>query len=188
MKLKLEVLSLALACIYIMSSFPAQAASSTPVYLGETTWSVNQTQNENGPTNKTFSVTGSLTKVGGTYYLFQGCVANTGGDNPFFLSGGGNLINNQLIMTLSTSQLHVTDLTDNSQWRDTGVMQITVNTAAGANYLCGTFYEVGHDFNAATTGQTGFDQRFSSGSLTLTGSQIPLNPATTAPANALLLQ
>ena len=189
MKVKISVLALTLILILGLSSSNVQAVS-TPQYLGQTQWLVNITQTNQGPTDLSFPVNGGITKLGDNFYLFQGYVTETGGDNPFFLSGGGTLINDQLIMTLSTSQKHLTDPQDQSVWRDTGVMQVTLNATHSSQpdtYLCGSLYEIGHDYNAAV-GQSAFDQRYTAGTLTLTGPQIPLNSSAGAGALSLLLQ
>jgi hypothetical protein len=181
MKGKMAVLALTLVLILGLSSSQAQAAS-TPQYLGQTTWTayINQsTDPEN--LNVSFPVTGGITKVGGNFYLFQGYVAPDG-EKPFVLAGSGVIINNRLLLNLSTTQDH-----SPGSWRDTGMMQVNLDTAAGQNYLSGTFYEVGHDFNPSG-GEEPFDQRFTGGTLTLSGLPINLNPGTMAPISSLLLQ
>jgi hypothetical protein len=181
MKGKMAVLALTLVLILGLSSSQVQAVS-TPKYLGQGQWLVVIVQSSKSEMiGASFPVTGGITKVGDNYYLFQGYVADTG-DNPFVLSGGGAIINNKLILTLGTSQDHSPDT-----WRDTGVMQVNLDTTAGQNYLNGTFHEVGHDYNTLG-GQNPFDQRFTGGTLTLTGGTIILNPGSLAPISSLLLQ
>jgi hypothetical protein len=95
------------------------------------------------------------------------------GDGPFVLAGGGNLLNNKLYMTLTTSQLH----SDNN--RDTGVMHVEINPAD----LSGSFYEIGHDYDRGTTF---FSERFTAGTIIRTGAPINLNPSSTASLSLLL--
>jgi hypothetical protein len=155
---------------------PGQGAAQ---YLGETTWTATITQNEHGAVTppKTFTLTGSLTRMGGVYYTMQGYV-NVPDDGPFILSGGGALIGNTLYLTLSTSQRHTTET-----WRDSSVWHVELAKAT----LNGTFYEVYHGFDTASMGPTpSFDNGFSAGTVTRTGPVINLTP-TGAGAQTLLL-
>ena len=78
-------------------------------------------------------MTGAISKLGTNYYLFQGSV-QAPGDNPFFLSGGGNMVTlpgaqtQTLVLTLNTSQRH-TDAPQQNSNRDTGVMHVEINPA-----------------------------------------------------------
>jgi hypothetical protein len=175
MKVKIAVLALALVLTLGLNLSPVQAASS-PSYLGQTTWTVTITQSTvQGNVGQQFPVTGGITRLGDNYYLFQGFVT-PGDDNPFVMSGGGVLLNGQVILTLSTSQNHT------DTWRDGGIMQVNLSQAT----LNGSLYEIGHDYNTASPGS--FDQRFTAGTLARTGPMIPLTSAPGAANSLLLLQ
>jgi len=175
MKGKYSVLALTLVLILGLSSAQAQAAS-TPTYLGKTTWTATITDDTNS--NKigaTFTITGGVTKVGDEFYLFQGYVIPNG-DGPFVISGSGFLNVNTLEYTLSESQWHTSET-----WRDSGVMHVSIDKT-NQN---GAFYDIGHDFDQGTRA---WDQRFTAGTLSLSGSPIILNTGSTAPLLPLLLE
>lgn len=176
MKGKISILVSTLALILGLSLAPARAAS-TPVYLGQTSWTVTLTANTSDPgsVGQSFPVTGGITRLGDNYYQFQGYVSDPNG--PFVMSGGGVLVNGQVILSLNTTQNHA-----DSTWRDTGVMQVTLNESD----LSGSLYEVGHDFDTGSPG--GYDQRYSAGTLTRTGPMIPLTTNSAAATSLLLLQ
>jgi hypothetical protein len=175
MIVRISVLLFSLALLLGMSGVQAQAAS-TPSYLGQTSWSVTITQNTSDPglVGQSFPVTGGITRLGDNYYLFQGYVAPPD-DNPFVLSGGGVLLNGQLILTLNTSQNHT------DTWRDGGLMQVNVSQ----DTLNGSLYEIGHDYN---TGSGQYDQRFTAATLARTGPMIALTSAPGAATSLLLLE
>ena len=176
MKVKITVLALTLVLILGFNLAPVQATS-TPVYLGQTTWTVTITVDTSSPemVGQSFPVTGGITRLGDTYYQFQGFVIPPG-ENPFIMSGGGVLINGQVILRVTTTQTH-----SGSNWHDTGVMRVTLDPST----LNGTICEIGHDYDTGT-GQ--YDQRYSAATLTRTGPMIPLTPDTNAATSLLLLE
>jgi hypothetical protein len=175
MKRGTVVLVIMAAVWLLLLGAPGQAAAQ---FLGQSTWTVSIAQDEKGPvSNKSFTMTGAVTRLGGTYYAMQGYVILPD-DGPFMLAGGGVLIGEALFLTLTTSQLHT-----DSPWRDTGVMQVQLNKTT----LSGTFYEVGHDFRADSSGPSPvFDSRFTAGTVTLAGPPIPLSSSLTGPTSLLL--
>jgi hypothetical protein len=174
MKVKISVLALTLALIMGLNLSSAQATS-TPTYLGKTTWTAKITDDtDSKKINITFTITGGITKVGDEFYLFQGYVIPEG-DGPFVVSGSGFLNGNTLEFTLSESQWHTSE-----SWRDSGVMHVSIDKTTQD----GTFYDIGHDFDQSARV---FDQRFTAGTLTC-NSPIPLASAATAATNLLLLQ
>ena len=136
-------------------------------YLGQTTWTVEISESSSNPPGVTLTLTGGITRVGGTYYLFQGYVLPPDGDLPFVLSGSGVLIGKNLLLTLTTSQEHT------SSWRDTGVLRATIDKTS----LNGSFYEVRTDLDLS---DKTFHREYSLGTLTRTGQAISLTPANAA--------
>jgi hypothetical protein len=171
MKVRIFILVLALFLFLGLSLSPAQATS-TPVYLGQTTWSGTITAGDN--VGQTFTCTGGITRLGDTYYEFQGYVNMPSG--VFVIAGGGVLINGQVIFSVTTSQTH-----SDSNWHDTGVMRVTLDQST----LNGTSYEIGHDYD---TGTPQYGERYTATTLTRTGPMIPLTPDSTAATSLLLLQ
>ena len=155
---------------------PSRAAAQ---YLGQSTWNISVTQRESGAVSESISMTGAITRTGGTYYTMQGHVSLPD-DGPFILAGGGVLIGETLYLSLATAQHH----TENS-WRDTGVMHVQLNKTT----LNGTFYEVGHDFQTSSIGPSPvFDRRFTAGTVTLTGIPIVLSSNLSGPISLLLTE
>jgi hypothetical protein len=187
MKGKISILGLTLVLILGLGLAPALAATSTPVFLGETTWTADITTSSQGHTGSA-TVTGAITRLGPNYYLFQGYVdVSVTGDTPFVLGGSGRIIGDQLIMNLTTSEDH-TQGAQTSPWQDTGVMRVSLNTTHTSSpdtYLCGSLYEVGHDYD---TGGKVYGGHYSAGTLTLSGTPIPLTTASPAATSLLLMQ
>lgn len=150
-----------------------------PRYLGESTWTITITMDEDGQVSgsNTGTVKMAITQMGGSYYTVQGYLEMPD-DGPFILSGGGVLIGDTFYFTVTGSQKHT-----DSDWRDTDIMQIQMNK----DTLNGTFYSVGHDFDESSAGASpDFDTRFTSGTLTLAGSPIVFATNLTAPMTLLL--
>ena len=150
-------------------------------YLGETTWTLTITQDENGPVDPPLIVPmkGCITLMGGAYYTMQIYVDPAPDGNPIG-SGGGILVGNLLYLTLNHSQQHLgTD-------RETGVTHVELDKSA----LNGTFYQVARSFNTATAGPTPvFTDHFWAGTFTRTGLSINLTPgALVGPTSLLLLE
>jgi hypothetical protein len=180
MKVKPIAVSIMAAAVFILGLNISQAlAGNSFNFLGETTWTVtiNETYNNNVTIGTTFPMTGAISKVGGNYYLFQGFVQNSG-DGPFLLAGSGVLNGGVLYLTLNSSQQHTDSQTDSN--RDTGVMHVQVDPST----LNGTFYEVGHDFDRVPHA---FSERFTAGTVTLTGQVLRLNSSIASPGMLLLL-
>jgi hypothetical protein len=178
MKVKITVLALTLVLLLGLNLAPAQATS-TPVYLGQTTWTGTITVNTSRPdlVGQSFTVTGGITRLGDTYYQFQGFVIPDDDDNPFIMSGGGVLINDKVIFSLATTQTHT-----DSNWHDTAVMQVTLNQSD----LSGSLYEVGHDCDPTATPIV-YGERYTAANLTRTGPAINLTPWAIVPSVSLLL-
>ena len=146
-------------------------------YLGETTWTMTKTQDNNGPVipPKAHTYTGAITRMGGVYYTMQGGNGSPDG-NPIF-TGGGVLIGNLLYLTLSYSQLQTSTV------RETGVMQLELDKTT----LNGNFFAVAKNFDISTEGPNPvFLDFFAAGTVTLSGQAINLTPGAGA-ANMLLL-
>ncbi len=160
---RISILALTALLVLGLSIANAQAVNSVN-YLGKSTWTVTITESTTVPSNvgATFTITGGVSKVGDEFYLFQGYVT-AGTDGPFVLSGSGFLMGTTLKFTLSTSQEHT-----NSQWRDSGVMHVSMDKTT----LNGTFYEVALHYDR---GAKKFDQSFTAGTLVRSGSPIPLS-------------
>jgi len=178
MKVKISVLAL-IAMLFLCLTAPALASNSFN-FLGETTWTVNQTESfPDGPQGiLPVPMTGAISKLGPNYYLFQGYI-QIPNDGPFFLAGSGNIIGSTLYLTLSSSQKH-TDVQGQPSFRDTSVIHCELNVSD----LSGSFYEVGHDYDRVSTH---FSERFAAGTLTHSG-PFPLSPSSTAPLMNLLLE
>jgi hypothetical protein len=163
---KISVLALTMMLILGMNPSQAQAA---PLYLGQTTWSILITEDTIDPfmVGTTLTLTGGITKVGGSYYLFQGTTMY--GSTRLVLSGGGILVNSQLILS-------VTESGESPEGdKSNGVMHFTLNQSN----LSGTMTDV----QKGRVG-TGFGQAYLAGTVTRTGPFIPLN---LPPIGALML-
>lgn len=173
MKTRFLVLALTTALLILGLSI-ASALGASVNYLGKSTWTatIDYTTVSGVTPGTKFTITGGISKVGDEFYLFQGYVTSDT-DGPFVISGSGFLMANTLIFTCSESQQHA------GVGRDSGVMHITINKTD----MSGSFYDIGHDFD---TEQGTFNSRYSAGTLTLSGSPIPLKPLLIAPL--MLLQ
>lgn len=173
MKIRILVLALTLMLVSGITSSAAQAAS-TPVYLGQTTWTGTLTASTDSPESigQTFTLTGGITKVGDIYYLFQG-YRTVPQDNPHVFSGSGVLLNGQLVITCSASHRS----TDGD--RNTEVINLTLNQSD----LNGSFFMVGHHYTVPGN----FDQNYNAGTCTCTGKAINLTPGTPVGSTSLLL-
>ncbi|HEY9073720.1 MAG TPA: hypothetical protein VIN67_06265 [Desulfobaccales bacterium] len=180
MRSAISVMALMAALILGMSFSPAQAAS-TPSYLGQSAWTMNISNDGIDPDKVGTSVTltGGLTKSGDNYYSFQGYISNyfSSPATPMVLSGGGAIINGKLILTLSNSAPQLADSD-----HDSGVMNVSLDTASN-NYLNGSFSEL-HFTCLNNAGP--YEQGVFGGTMTRTGSAIPLSPAYNAPLSLLL--
>ncbi len=172
--MKTRFLVLALTALLVLGMSITSALGINVTYLGKTTWTatIGYTTVTGVKAGDTFSITGGISKVGDEFYLFQGYVTS-GTDGPFVISGSGFLMGNTLIFTCSESQEHT------GVNRDGGVMHVTINK----NDFSGTFYDIGHDFD---TGQATFNSRYTSGTLALSGSPIPMSTSL-IPQRLLLL-
>jgi hypothetical protein len=157
-KEKISVLALTVMFILGMSTFQAQAASPLK-YLGQTTWSILITEDTADPfmVGSTLTLTGGITKVGDNYYLFEGTTMY--GSTRLALSGGGVLVNSQLILS-------VTESGESPEGdKSNGVMHFTLNQSD----LSGTMTDV----EVGRVG-TGFGHSYLAGTVTRTGPFIPL--------------
>jgi len=173
--MKRRICVLALTALFILGLSIANALGASVNYLGKTTWIATITDDTKPQhIGTTFTLTGGVSKVGDEFYLFQGYVI-PGNEGPFIVSGSGVMIENTIFFTLSESQKHT------DTWRDGGVMHVEIDKTTQG----GTFYDIGHDFNTDSGSRT-FDQRYTAGTLALSGSPIPLS-ASLAPQQLLLL-
>lgn len=179
MKVKISVL--ALTAVLLMGLSTNALAVNSFNFLGESSWTVNQTESFPDPPQGILPIpmTGAISKLGPNYYLFQGCI-QIPNDGPFLLAGSGNIIGSTLYLTLSTSQKH-TDNPQQSSFRDSSVIHCELNVSD----LSGTFYEVGHDFDRVSNH---FSERFAAGNLSAANPFINLNPGSGAPVTSLLLE
>jgi hypothetical protein len=173
MRIKNLLPSLTLILLLVISSSFGQAAS-TPSYLGNTTWSVYITDNTIDPfmVHTTLTLTGGITKVGDNYYSFQGAMMY--GTTLMALSGGGVLANGALILSVSESMEFA------GGDRDSGVMHFTLNQSD----LNGSFTEIHNVYVPGTTPRV--EQGYFAGTLTRTGSMLPLVSASTGALSLLL--
>lgn len=81
---------------------------------------------------------------------------NDPGDNPFTVSGSGQIIGSRLYLDLSGSQSHIS-----GGWRDTSAVHASLDTAT----FSGTFYDIGNDFNAVSRQVDG--TRYTAGTIAL---------------------
>ena len=148
-----------------------------PQFLGETSWTVTQSQSQSGSIvpPKTFTVTGGITRQGGSYYSFQGYTLVASAE-PLIISGGGVLIGNTVYFTLTGSQKY-----------NPGRMSEVLQAKVDKNTLTGTYYSVQFDFDTSTIGPNPFLAfYYVAGSMDRTGPPINLTPSAGA-ASLLLL-
>ncbi|MHB8069242.1 MAG: hypothetical protein ACYDIC_15230 [Desulfobaccales bacterium] len=165
---------LALVTLLTLGLSIASALGASVNYLGKTTWTstITETTVTGVTPGTTFTLTGGISKVGDEFYLFQGYVTSDT-DGPYVMSGSGFMMGNTLIFTCSESQQHT------GANRDSGVMHISIDKTS----LNGTFYDIGHDYDRV---QKTWNQRYTAGTLTLSGAPIPLRPGSAAPQSLLL--
>ena len=179
MKVKISVLALTLVLILGAGSSSAQA-SSIPSYLGQTTWNLHITDDTLDPpmVSQTLTLTGGITRVGDNYYLFQGTMlfVTPAGTTLMVLSGGGALVNSQLILSVSESTQFEGAITD----RGNGVMHFILNQTD----LNGTITEV-NILRLGTPTHPFFNGYFA-GNLTRTGPMVPLTAALGGPLSLML--
>ena len=176
MKIEKYVVSSAVFMLLILLGIPGWGA---PKYLGESTWTVTITIREDGNVSENISgsVKMAITQTGGNYYTVQGYI-ELPDDGPYIMAGGGALIGETIYLNLTTTQKHT-----DGNWRDTGMMQVQLNKTT----LNGTFYEIGYDFDVGSAGDSPhFADRFTGGTLTLSGSPIIFTSNLTAPMMLLL--
>jgi hypothetical protein len=183
MILKNLVLALTLVLILGISSYQVQATS-TPIYLGQTTWRMDITKDTiyDSKVGTSVTLTGGLTKLGDNYYSFQGHISDYNWNlTPRVLSGGGVLINGKLILTLNISS--VTGTWDPVFDHDTGVLHVSLDTSS-SNYLngslSGSIIRMLDEIPPYAIG-------YFAGTMTRTGSSIPLTLAPAGPLSLLLL-
>jgi hypothetical protein len=151
----------------------------TPQYLGQSTWTITCTLDDEGEEGGSFTMTGAITRMGGTYYSFQGYVIQQD-DDPFIMVGGGVLVGNILYLNMTGTIKHT-----GSDWRDTEVLQVQLDKTT----LNGTFYSVSRDFDVSSAGPSpDFDSRFQSGTFTRTGAPIVLTQNLAGPMSLLLFE
>jgi hypothetical protein len=157
MKAKVCFWVLGVLLILALTNPPAQAST----YLGQYTWTITITESSSELPPFAITLTGGISKVGGSYYLFQGYII-VPDDFPVMLSGSGVLLEDTLYLTLGDSQNH----TDNSS-DDTGILRVTINKST----LNGDFYEVSTDLD---TSDKQIQHGYSIGTLQCTGGTLPL--------------
>ncbi len=157
-----------------LSVVPNVMAGSPITYLGKTTWTVHVDQSTvPQAAGQSFTMTGAVSKVGDEFYLFQGYV-NDAVSGPYVVSGSGFLNGTTLVFTLSESQRH------SGASRDSGVLHVELDKTT----LNGTMYDIGHDYD---TSQGTFADRYTTGTVTLSGGVITLSSASNVSTNLLLL-
>lgn len=131
---------------------------------GEVCWSMYVIQTEDGPATATeqgpFIARYRMTHTGGSYFILQGTIT-VPNDNPVLHFGSAVRIDNEILITMNTSQDHNSSNPSDAPWRDTGTLHIRLD----ATTLNGTFWQNGLDFNTST-GQ--FSQEYSAGTVTFT--------------------
>jgi hypothetical protein len=150
-----------------------------PQFLGETSWTITQSQNQTGPIvpPMTATFTGGITLQGGSYYSFQG-YAIIPESEPLIVTGGGPLIENTLYLNLTGSQKYAT----------TGRMSEVLQAKLDKSTLNGTFYSIQFDFDTTSIGPNPYlSYSYVSGSLVRTGPFINLTPTSGAATTMLLL-
>jgi hypothetical protein len=166
-KLMVGLIMVASVCCLVLG-LPGQGAAQQ--YLGETTWTVTKTKNQNGSiTPKSATLTAGITRMGGQFYTMTGSI-DASPNGYVILSGGGVLIGNTIYLTLTTSQQRA------DAERDTSVLHAELDAAT----LNGSFYDVELDFDTSTFGLNPvFPSKYSEGSVTRTGPFIKLHPQIT---------
>jgi hypothetical protein len=173
MKLKFSILLLTALLLLGLSTSTAFPFNSVN-YLGKTTWTFTITDHTNtSDIGQSVTITGGISKVGDEFYQFYGYFDPNNG--PVLFTGGGVMIGDNLIFTLTQTQEHT-----DSSWRDGAVIQITIDKSTQS----GTFYSVGHSFNKTTRT---YGQYYGAGTVTRLGSPIPMS-SVVVPQNLLLLQ
>jgi len=143
----------ALLVLTLLSPAGALAQS----YMGTFCWNMTATvTTANTTVPYTYVMKTDVTNLGSnTSFTLVGYVA-VPGDNPFTVSGSGQIIGDRLYLDLSGSQRHVT-----GGWRDTSAVHASLDTAT----YSGEFYDVGNDYNAET-GQRD-SARYTAGTMTI---------------------
>jgi hypothetical protein len=179
MKVKISVLALMLVLISGLDN-SAVLAAATPSFLGKTTWNLYVTEYtlDQGMAGRTLNLTGGITRLGENYYSFQGTMpfVTTAGTSLMVLSGGGSLVDGQLIMSVSESMQFEGAITD----RANGVMHFILNQSD----LNGTITEV--SILRLGTPSHPYLNGYLAGNLTRTGPMIPLTQGVGGPLLLML--
>lgn len=131
-------LFLALLVLMLFSPVDALAQSFMGTYCWNMTATVTTTNNV---VPFTYVMKTAVTNMGSnTSFTLIGYVTDPG-DNPFTVSGSGQIIGSKLYLDLSGSQRHVS-----GGWRDTSAVHASLDTST----YSGEFYDVGNDYNAET--------------------------------------
>jgi hypothetical protein len=156
---------LALSSFIVLGLVTSNALAAGVNYLGKTTWTFTITDStKQSDIGMSGTVTGAISKVGDEFYLFQGYIILPD-DGPVVMSGSGFMTGNTLEFTVSVSQYHTSNT-----WRDSSTGHLSLDRTT----LNGTFYDIGHDFKSDPADRR-LDDRYSTATLTRTGSAIPLN-------------
>jgi hypothetical protein len=154
----------------IMSSLIMVSHATAMRYIGQVTWTATQTQNESGPiTPINFPITVGISQMGGSYYIVQGIV-NLPSGAPVIISGGGQIVDSDLVLTMSGFR-------DDVPWVAGSSVYVKVNKTS----LNGILKVINNNFNPSTHM---FNSSYVAGTLA-TSKPIPLT-AGTPPLSILL--
>jgi len=168
--IKVSFTLLATFCILVISGSPMQASQ----YLGEVTWTFTQTiQVPPGSTPPPVEVKAGLSRVSSSYYLLQGQIASAPGGGPAILSGGGALVGNNLLLSVTMTQV------DSDGYHGTMVMQISIDKST----FNGIFWFINNNCNPSSGN---FNQSYTGGTVTISGTPFPLGSIPTAALPLLL--
>ena len=137
-------------------------------YLGEFTWIVQKTHDENGPIiplPPAGQAVYSLSLMGGTNYIVQGKVGLPWSDPPVISNGGGSIIGNYLFLNITTSK-------DESDHLDVSTTYAKIDKFT----FNGTYSAMKKGFDKSAKL---FQDRYEAGTVTLTGPPPPLGPNVT---------
>jgi hypothetical protein len=140
-------------------------------YIGQISWTATLTEDESGPiTPVDFPITVGISQMGGSYYIAQGIATAPPSGAPVILSGGGQIVDSDLVLTMSGFR-------NNVPWVESSSLYVKVNQTS----LNGIFQVISNNFNPSTHM---FNSSYVAGTLA-TSTPIPLTTGT--PPLSLLL-
>ena len=140
------LLTLVAVLFLSVESVPAQ------IFKGNMCFDVRITEDEGGQVNKAITAKMHAVALDQIQSTVSGVVQSPD-DGPFVMTGMAVVQGKSIFINLTVTQAHPSE-----PWRDTGIMQIRLNSTT----MKGSMWTIGHDFN---TQNPIFDSTYASGTI-----------------------